>query len=481
MRPKSYNPLDPILQIQPEAGKESLQMKEILVRGVERTNESKLKNAFEETKKAKNLNELNEAISVGLERCSKLDVLNNLNVILDTDENKNVVLVLDCKEKQSTRFSVGSTVNDKGQVKGEVSLGYRNLLGVADRWDIDANFDKSGLTFVSHAFFPQSFNNDGALYLSGYLLGSRRITNLLQEKSNGVSVRAEINDRHTISYDFELRRNEDVNAIFRKASSSGSFNRFFSSFFNTKTQESEPVLDHDDSHVKSQVWTEVRERSVKSSLSHIYRYDTRDSAATPSQGAFFKLVHRLAGLGGDVKHYSVDMNGEVFVPLITDTLTAALKLNIGTIVPLDRQNDTFISLNDRFVENVRGFPAVGLVHPRSEEVYGGNVKALATGRLVFPFPISFLHQLLGLHCQAFFDAGNVANLNDYSEKGIQEFKEEFSKGLHTSFGFGLAMMLSFGRIEFNFAKPSTLFNGTSNLPPTLQNFKQFSVNFVYNE
>ncbi|EFC38558.1 predicted protein [Naegleria gruberi] len=481
MRPKSYNPLDPIIQTQPDAGRENLQLKEIFVRGVEATSESKITAAFQEAKKATTLNELNEAISIGLERVGKLDVLNNVNVILDADDSKNVALVLDCKEKQSTRLSAGTTVNDKGQVKGEISFGYRNLLGQADRWDVDANIDKTGLTLVGRTFLPQSFNNDGALYVSGFLNGGRVLTNLLQEKSNGVSVRAEINDRHSISYDFEMRRNEDVGSMFKKASSSGSFSRFFSRFYNAKTQDSEPVLDKDDSVVKSQVWTEVKEQSVKSSLSHTYRFDTRNSSFAPSSGAFFKLVHRLAGLGGDVKHYSVDMNGEVFVPLISDSLVAALKLNVGTIIPLDRQNDTFISLNDRFIEKVRGFPAVGTVHPRSEEVYGGNIKAVATGRLVFPFPVSFIHQLLGLHCQAFCDIGNVSNINDYSENGVQQFREKFCKGLHTSYGFGLAMMLSFGRIEFNFAKPSTLFNDQTNLPPTLNSFKQFSIHYVFNE
>ncbi|KAL9657243.1 hypothetical protein ABK040_011465 [Willaertia magna] len=477
MQPKTYNPLDPILSVNPEAKEQSVVLSSILVRGLEKTKDVMIKKAFKEATEAKSLEELNQAISVGLERSRKLGVLSHMNVVLDSDNNNNVVMVLDCKETSSKRFSIGSTVNDKGQAKGEVSFGYRNLIGYADTWDLDTNFDKSGLTLIGRAVFPQSFNRNGSLQLSTYLMGSRRLTNYLQEKSNGISVRAQINDRHTLSYDFEVRTNEDVNALFRKSTS----NNFISRWFNTKSTTNENQEEEEDKSIKSQLWNEVREKSIKSSLSHTYKLDLRDNFVTPTSGLNLKLIQSIAGLSGDVKHYSFDLNSEVFIPLYKNLLVGSLQLNTGVVIPLDREKDTFISLNDRFIDQVRGFPEVGEVHPLTLEPLGGNVKAIATGRLYFPFPITLLRDLFGLHCQVFCDVGNVANIRDYSSNGIKEFKQSFINGLHCSYGVGLALMLSFGRLEFNFAKPSNVLNDRVHLPSTFNNFKQFSFRFVYNE
>lgn len=52
-------------------------------------------------------------------------------------------------------------------------------------------------------------------------------------------------------------------------------------------------------------------QSVKSSVSHSWTRDTRDDRFTATMGAYNKLTHELAGLGGDAAFYKVDAESQL--------------------------------------------------------------------------------------------------------------------------------------------------------------------------
>lgn len=51
--------------------------------------------------------------------------------------------------------------------------------------------------------------------------------------------------------------------------------------------------------------------SLKSSLSHTFVRDTRDTPAAPSQGTYLKLFQELAGLGGDASFLKFEAESQV--------------------------------------------------------------------------------------------------------------------------------------------------------------------------
>lgn len=52
-------------------------------------------------------------------------------------------------------------------------------------------------------------------------------------------------------------------------------------------------------------------QSVKSSLSHSWTRDTRDDRVMATKGAYNKVTHELAGLGGDASFYKAEAESQL--------------------------------------------------------------------------------------------------------------------------------------------------------------------------
>lgn len=134
-------------------------------------------------------------------------------------------------------------------------------------------------------------------------------------------------------------------------------------------------------------------------------------------------------------------------------------------------------MNDHFFEAVRGYRKyVGPTDEQSGEALGGNVKLLATARLVFPLSVvsQYLYDWMGLHGHLFIDAGNVGNydLQNKDPEYADKFVDSFLETAKISYGAGLVFLANFGRIEVNYCLP---FAQAGQATPDDKQFGKFNV------
>jgi outer membrane protein insertion porin family len=223
--------------------------------------------------------------------------------------------------------------------------------------------------------------------------------------------------------------------------------------------------------------------SFKSSLTHTWINDQRDSPLLPTRGYFFKSVTELAGYGplkGDIGFGKVELESQAAVPIpipgIEGDSGIAFNagLRAGLLYPLavgGSANPAPSRLNDRFIlggpTDVRGFKMAGLGPHDGQDAVGGDVYAAGGASLLFPLPR--VGKDTPLRIQAFINGGRLLALKTKSKEGsagldsksaadgIKKTIGELRNGLpSTAVGLGLVYAHPMARFELNFTLPLVL-------------------------
>lgn len=224
--------------------------------------------------------------------------------------------------------------------------------------------------------------------------------------------------------------------------------------------------------------------SVKSSISHVWSIDRRNSPLLPSSGYFIKTLSELAGWGplkGDVAFWKSEVESQtalaIPVPGIKGdsgvTITTGLRAGLLYPLTLDgRSNPQSSHINDRFQlggpTDVRGFRLMGLGPRDGRDAVGGDVYAAGSANLLVPLPKVGLERPLRL--QAFINGGRLLALKNPQKEGplsgdgvidsVYKTVAELKNGLPSiAAGVGLVYAHPAARFELNFSLPLVLRRG----------------------
>ncbi|KAF9003410.1 mitochondrial protein [Cyathus striatus] len=88
---------------------------------------------------------------------------------------------------------------------------------------------------------------------------------------------------------------------------------------------------------------EAAGKTIKSSLSHTYIFDTRNDRIAATRGFYTKFYHEYAGLGGDASFYKAEFEGQVSRP-VTSHISWSLAAKAGLLYGINKPT----LLPDRF-------------------------------------------------------------------------------------------------------------------------------------
>jgi outer membrane protein assembly factor BamA len=449
---RTLNDLDILLKGYPEYNQQQIHVTRINVQGSHNTRESTVKRAFKSATQATTLSELSKALNQGISASNDLNVHKTVVARVDADENdpNGVVINVSVTEKERKPvISVGAEVTDRGTVTANAACKVRSLAGFGEEYAIQVDLTpQKNIGFVGKATVPMYPTLCGSISLSAYTLMKERVTQLMQSSTDGISLSARINPSHEFIYRLDSRKVSNIR---------------------TTADDKVPVLFQD-----SQMWGEVQDQSISSSVTHVYTSDNLDDPIIPSSGYKLRLNTTYSGIGGGntqyIKHFG---KSSFYIPVKKNWLTTAFHTTWGIGKPENKENTLY--LNDRFThDSIRGYQNLGEYNPNSNEEYGGNVLAVGMASLIAPVPVSFLRNELGMHVHAFFNTGNV-DTYDFKRGDPKQFWEKFRNGLQSSYGVGVMMMFALGRVEFNYCRPYMLPHQTLS---STRPFKNFEFRFV---
>ena len=224
--------------------------------------------------------------------------------------------------------------------------------------------------------------------------------------------------------------------------------------------------------------------SVKSSISHTWVNDQRDSPILPSRGIYTRAMNELAGWGplqGDVAFWKSEMETQAAVPIPIPGIQGdsgvsfSTGLRAGFIYPLRLGSETTPKssrLNDRFQlggpADVRGFRLSGLGPRDGTDAVGGDVYAAGSANLLFPLPRVGIDRPFRM--QAFINGGRLLALKRPEKEGKLDSQSvrrsmaatiaELGNGLPSlAAGIGLVYAYPVARFELNFSLPLVLRKG----------------------
>lgn len=227
--------------------------------------------------------------------------------------------------------------------------------------------------------------------------------------------------------------------------------------------------------------------TVKSSLSHSWISDRRDSPLLPSRGHLLKTISELAGwgpLGGDVAFWKSELESQLALPIPIpgvreNAVTFTTGLRAGLLYPLSRDGSSqplHSRINDRFQlggpTDVRGFRPSGLGPRDGPDAIGGDVYAAGSANLFFPLPQVAPDRPIRL--QAFINGGRLLALKDTRTgdddddggpslgvpKSVYSTIAQMFDGLpSTAAGIGIVYAHPVARFELNFSLPLVLRKG----------------------
>ncbi len=183
--------------------------------------------------------------------------------------------------------------------------------------------------------------------------------------------------------------------------------------------------------------------AVKSEISQILTYDSRDDRFLPTKGFVTRFNTNLAGLGGSVKYIQTKLRATRYFP-ITEKFIASIGGSAGYIVGLGGD----VRIVDRFFlggPSLRGFEVAG-AGPRDEatdDAVGG--KLIYTGTAQLTFPIGLPNEF-GIKGRLFSDIGSLSN----SESTLATITDD--KSLRASVGLGISWISPFGPLVIDFSK-----------------------------
>lgn len=200
---------------------------------------------------------------------------------------------------------------------------------------------------------------------------------------------------------------------------------------------------------------------LTSVLNYSLRWDRVDNPSTPTQGFRVELSQSFAGLGGDVRFISTELNASVYRPLIWN-LVGSLSVNSGYIMGWGGDN---IRINDRYFRggnSFRGFEIAGIGprvvvrdaatgRLRAGDALGGRVYAIGTAEIAFPLP---LPEQYGVRGSLFTDFGTLGLLDSddiIDEVTGQAFTVD-DLSLRVSAGISIFWDSPFGPVRFDLAE-----------------------------
>ncbi|ESQ93240.1 outer membrane protein assembly factor BamA [Asticcacaulis benevestitus] len=149
---------------------------------------------------------------------------------------------------------------------------------------------------------------------------------------------------------------------------------------------------------------------LTSSVGYSLSFDLRNDYVQPTRGWMFTLRQDFAGLGGDVKYVSSELEGHWYHGFRKDMILHVFG-TAGAIVPW--QGDA-IRINDRFFkggDTMRGFEYAGMGPRDTSTGYalGGQTYAIGTAELGIP---NGLPEQYGLKTALFIDLGTLGGVDD---------------------------------------------------------------------
>ncbi len=198
---------------------------------------------------------------------------------------------------------------------------------------------------------------------------------------------------------------------------------------------------------KNNVSIYIREQEGKSEYSAIKQtlsYDKRDNKINPNNGYSIKLNTDLAGIGGDVNLYKIDLGFINYYPIIKNKLIFRMLMKSGMI---RGYNSKDVKINYRFFiggSTLKGFDSSGIgARDKDGNALGGKYYARSSLELAFPIG---LPEELGFKGLIYNEAAILTGLDD---KAI-DINDDSS--IRSSIGIGLAWESPLGPIRFDYAK-----------------------------
>ncbi len=322
------------------------------------------------------------------------------------------ILEVKVRERSTGEISFGAGFSSSVGLLGDIGIRERNLLGRGQdlllKTTIAAESSQIDLQFTEPYFFDRKLAAGVDIF---------RVTRDLQDESSferkslgtGVRLGFEYSDNLRQRLRYRISREEVTN-------------------------------------VTSTASLAIREQegsAVKSEISQILTYDSRDDRFLPTEGFVTRFNTDLAGLGGSVKYIRANVRATKYYP-ITEKFIASFGGSAGYIVGLGED----VRIVDRFFlggPTLRGFAVAG-AGPRDEatdDAVGGKLMYTGTAQLTFPVG---LPNEFGIRGRLFSDVGSLSN----SESTLATITDD--KSLRASVGLGISWKSPFGPLVIDFSK-----------------------------
>jgi outer membrane protein insertion porin family len=193
----------------------------------------------------------------------------------------------------------------------------------------------------------------------------------------------------------------------------------------------------------------ARDGEYKSSIGYTYSYDTRIGGLSPDRALVFRFSQDFAGVGGDVKYLSTEVQALTERKIMNEEVTLRAIFEAGAISPIGGYTTR---VTERYFGNgkIRGFEGNG-IGPRDTvtgDALGGNFFAVA--RLEADFPLG-LPEEYGISGGVFMDVGSVWGL-----KGtvVDADGTAIDTGFNPRATVGLSVLWDapIGPLRFNFSR-----------------------------
>lgn len=354
-----------------------------------------------------------------------------------------------------------------GELLTKVSYRYRNLLGLADRYDFN----------YTHGSCNSSALNLSYTHPSLFLPRSTFSASFFRQTNS-----------HT-TYTSLLEHVQGLRLSFLPPANSTS-NPFFP-HHDLSWEVSSRVLEPTPRPVSDQqrLWNRLNQepslsalhasgiQSIKSSVKYAHTWNRLDHPFLPTKGAFIQSSMELAGLGGDAQFAKVSTDIKYAVPL-HPRISLQFSGLFGFIKPLSflsslfssRKSSTVPSYSDHHpifytdrlfsgsALTLRGFEAAS-IGPKDQDDYTGGELSANLGASV-----NFSYDDLasaGVRGHVFVNAGNVVSLyganqsQTCKDRPLGSYFDALSNrpDWRLSVGTGLVFRTPFGRLEFNVCHP----------------------------
>lgn len=193
----------------------------------------------------------------------------------------------------------------------------------------------------------------------------------------------------------------------------------------------------------------LRAGEFTSAIGYTYSYDTRVGGLSPDRGVVFRFSQDFAGLGGDAKYLSSEVQALGERKILNEEVTLRAIFEAGAISPIGGYTTR---VTERFFGNgkIRGFEGNG-IGPRDTvtgDALGGNFYAVA--RFEADFPVG-LPEEYGLSGGVFLDVGSVWGL-----KGdvVDALGAPIDTGFKPRAAVGVSVLWDapIGPLRFNFSR-----------------------------